>query len=70
MMKLIKSGLPISLKDQIDVKGVNHTMSYVGWIGQKAKENAVITDILLQQGVSLTSQHIDVPNGSLPNNAQ
>lgn len=27
-------------------------MSYVGWIGNKATKNAVITDILLNQGVS------------------
>ena len=48
---LIVSGLPISLKDQINVKGVNHTMSYVANIGNKAEEDAVITEILLKQGV-------------------
>jgi amidase len=26
-------GLPISLKDQFHVKGVDTTMGYVGWIG-------------------------------------
>ena len=45
------SGLPISLKDQIDVKGVNHTMSYISRIGEKAERDAVITEILLKQEV-------------------
>jgi hypothetical protein len=48
---LTNSGLPVSLKDQIDVKGVNHTMSYVARIGDKADKDAVITEILLKQGV-------------------
>nr|XP_019003203.1 uncharacterized protein I203_04240 [Kwoniella mangroviensis CBS 8507]OCF66664.1 hypothetical protein I203_04240 [Kwoniella mangroviensis CBS 8507] len=46
-------GLPISLKDQIEVEGTNFTMSYVGWVGNKAKHNAVIADILLAQGAVL-----------------
>ncbi|KAM0787774.1 hypothetical protein ACM66B_003829 [Microbotryomycetes sp. NB124-2] len=43
-------GLPISLKDQIDVKGQVMTMGYVGWLDSTSPENAVIVDLLLQQG--------------------
>ncbi|WVW85900.1 hypothetical protein I302_107938 [Kwoniella bestiolae CBS 10118] len=48
-----KTVVPISLKDQIEVEGTAFTMSYVGWIGNKAKHNAVIADILLAQGAVL-----------------
>lgn len=45
-------------------------MSYVGWIGNKADKNAVITEILLQQGVSckvsaLRSVSADSSGGSV-----
>ncbi|KAJ6561163.1 general amidase [Mycena vulgaris] len=46
-------GLPISLKDQIDVKGVELTMGYVGWIGNVSKENSVCAQLLLDQGAVL-----------------
>ncbi|ORX35483.1 amidase signature domain-containing protein [Kockovaella imperatae] len=46
-------GLPISLKDQIDVQGTEQNMCYVGLVGTKARDNAVIVDILLRQGAIL-----------------
>ncbi|KAJ7132211.1 general amidase [Mycena epipterygia] len=46
-------GLPISLKDQIDVQGVELTMGYVGWIGNVSKENSVCAQLLLDQGAVL-----------------
>ncbi|KAK4701042.1 amidase, partial [Phenoliferia sp. Uapishka_3] len=46
-------GLPISLKDQIDVKDVEMTMGFVGWIGNISTKNAVLVDLLLKQGAVL-----------------
>ncbi|KAJ7460676.1 general amidase [Mycena latifolia] len=46
-------GLPISLKDQIAVEGVELTMGYVGWIGNVSKENSVCAQLLLDQGAIL-----------------
>lgn len=46
------SGLPVSLKDQIEVKDTEFTMSYVGWVGKVAEHDAVIAELLLKQGVS------------------
>ncbi|KAG0708899.1 general amidase [Suillus ampliporus] len=43
-------GLPISLKDQLCIKGLETTMGYVSWIGQYAEKNAVLVDILLECG--------------------
>ncbi|KXH29500.1 acetamidase [Colletotrichum salicis] len=43
-------GLPVSLKDIFDVKEVDSTMGWVGLIGKPAKENSVLTDILIAQG--------------------
>ena len=39
-------GLPISLKDQLCIKGLETTMGYVSWIGNYAEKNAVLVDIL------------------------
>ncbi|KAF8665462.1 hypothetical protein AX16_000480 [Volvariella volvacea WC 439] len=46
-------GLPVSLKDQIHVKGLESTMGYVSWIGKFATENAVLVDILESSGAIL-----------------
>lgn len=55
-------GLPISLKDQFHVKGVDTTMGYVGWIGSNLgikdpsdahQVESQITSELLQQGAIL-----------------
>ncbi|KAH7883625.1 general amidase [Phlebopus sp. FC_14] len=43
-------GLPISLKDQLCIKGLETTMGYVSWIGKYAEKNAVLVDILLECG--------------------
>ncbi|KAF9467706.1 amidase signature domain-containing protein [Collybia nuda] len=43
-------GLPISLKDQITLKGIESTMGYVSWIGKYAERNAVLVDILESLG--------------------
>ncbi|KAL4066339.1 amidase signature domain-containing protein [Scleroderma yunnanense] len=43
-------GLPVSLKDQLSVKGLETTIGYVGWIGKYAEENAVLVDVLYECG--------------------
>ncbi|KAG1899186.1 amidase signature domain-containing protein [Suillus fuscotomentosus] len=43
-------GLPVSLKDQLCIKGLETTMGYVSWIGQYAEKNAVLVDILIECG--------------------
>ncbi|KAK9449100.1 amidase signature domain-containing protein [Limtongia smithiae] len=43
-------GLPISLKDQFRVKGIDACMGYVSWIGRIAEENSTIVDLLLAAG--------------------
>ncbi|KAG2366573.1 general amidase [Suillus spraguei] len=43
-------GLPISLKDQLCIKGLETTMGYVSWIGQYAEKNAVLVDVLIECG--------------------
>ncbi|KAH7931012.1 general amidase [Leucogyrophana mollusca] len=43
-------GLPISLKDQLSIKGLETTMGYVSWIGKYAEKNAVLVDILIECG--------------------
>ncbi|KAF9452079.1 amidase signature enzyme [Macrolepiota fuliginosa MF-IS2] len=46
-------GLPVSLKDQICIKGIDSTMGYVSWIGKPVTKNAVLTDILESLGAVL-----------------
>ncbi|BFZ59323.1 hypothetical protein YB2330_000331 [Saitoella coloradoensis] len=46
-------GLPISLKDQFNITGVDTTMGYVKWIGQIATQNSTLVDILLESGAVL-----------------
>ncbi|KAL6859778.1 Acetamidase [Amphichorda felina] len=43
-------GLPISLKDQLRVKGRGTTMGYVGWIGKIDEESSVLTELLFKAG--------------------
>ncbi|BFZ64014.1 hypothetical protein YB2330_005152 [Saitoella coloradoensis] len=43
-------GLPISLKDQFKVEGVETTMGYVSWIGDVAKEDSVLVKSLKTAG--------------------
>ncbi|KAF8153288.1 general amidase [Crassisporium funariophilum] len=46
-------GLPISLKDQISIKGIESTMGYVSWIDQHAEKNSVLADVLEACGAVL-----------------
>ncbi|KAF8420565.1 general amidase [Boletus edulis BED1] len=43
-------GLPISLKDQLCIKGLETTIGYVSLIGEYAEKNAVLVDILEECG--------------------
>ncbi|KAJ3341077.1 hypothetical protein HDU93_005709 [Gonapodya sp. JEL0774] len=43
-------GLPVSLKDQLCVQGVDTTMGYAGWAGQIAEEDSVVVKILKNAG--------------------
>ncbi|ESK92480.1 general amidase [Moniliophthora roreri MCA 2997] len=46
-------GLPISLKDQFTIKGLETIMGYVAWIGNYAESNCVLVDILYECGAVL-----------------
>ena len=39
-------GVPISLKDQFNVKGLDSTLGYVGRAGKPANSNALLVDVL------------------------
>ncbi|KAJ3880439.1 general amidase [Lentinula edodes] len=43
-------GLPISLKDQFTMKGLETIMGYVGWIGRYADSDCVLVEILYECG--------------------
>ncbi|KAI4126781.1 MAG: hypothetical protein LQ347_004836 [Umbilicaria vellea] len=43
-------GLPISLKDQFRVKGLETSMAYVAWIGKYDEENSVLVTLLRKAG--------------------
>ncbi|KAL5535558.1 hypothetical protein ACEPAF_3652 [Sanghuangporus sanghuang] len=43
-------GLPISLKDQVCLKGLETTMGYVSWIGEYAERDATLAVILYEAG--------------------
>ncbi|KAF8509845.1 general amidase [Gautieria morchelliformis] len=43
-------GLPISLKDQLCMKGLETTMGYVSWVGKYAERDATLVEILYEQG--------------------
>ncbi|KLO19358.1 general amidase [Schizopora paradoxa] len=43
-------GLPVSLKDQIQVKGLEATLGYASWVGKYSDRDAVIVQILLEAG--------------------
>lgn len=46
-------GVPISLKDQFEIKGTECNMGIASWIGQVSKENSVLVDILQNAGAIL-----------------
>ncbi len=43
-------GLPISLKDQLRVKGLETSMGYVAWLGKYDEEDSVLTALLRKAG--------------------
>jgi amidase len=43
-------GLPISLKDQLRIKGLETTMAYVAWINKFDEEDSVLTALLRKAG--------------------
>ncbi|KAH0290043.1 amidase [Aureobasidium namibiae CBS 147.97] len=43
-------GVPVSLKDQFNVKGLDSTLGYVGRAGKPASSNALIVDVLQDLG--------------------
>lgn len=43
-------GLPISLKDQFRVKGLETSMGYVAWIGKYDEEDSVLVSLLRKAG--------------------
>ncbi|KAL0567900.1 hypothetical protein V5O48_014096 [Marasmius crinis-equi] len=46
-------GLPISLKDQVNVQGLDSTIGYVSYINNPSERNAVLVEILESQGAVL-----------------
>lgn len=46
-------GIPISLKDQFQIKGTECNMGIASWVGDISKENSVLVDILLDAGAVL-----------------
>ncbi|BGO88561.1 hypothetical protein NBRC10512_004647 [Rhodotorula toruloides] len=46
-------GLPVSLKNQIDVEGEEMNLCYVGWVGRIAKKNSAMAECLLRSGAVL-----------------
>ena len=43
-------GVPISFKDQFNIKGVETAMGYIGYLGDVAECNSVIVDVVLSLG--------------------
>ncbi|KAH9850566.1 general amidase [Lenzites betulinus] len=43
-------GLPISLKDQFCIKGLETIMGYVGWVGRVADRDSVLVELLYECG--------------------
>ncbi|KAI1767989.1 amidase signature domain-containing protein [Hypoxylon sp. FL1150] len=43
-------GLPISLKDQFNLEGVESTIGYVGWAGRKPEEESTLIKLLQKAG--------------------
>lgn len=46
-------GLPISLKDQFNLEGVDSTIGYVGWMGRKPEEESTLVKLLRRAGAVL-----------------
>lgn len=59
---ILDSGLPISLKEQIDIEGIEMSLGYVGRVGQVSKRNALLADILLEAG-AVPFVRTNIPQG-------
>ncbi|CCG81827.1 putative General amidase GmdA [Taphrina deformans PYCC 5710] len=46
-------GVPVSLKDQFRVTGVETSMGYVAWLGKTEKKDSIFTDLLRKAGAVL-----------------
>ena len=46
-------GIPISLKDQFNIQGVETAMAYIGYLGKKEEYNSIVVDYLLSMGAVL-----------------
>ncbi|CAF1563120.1 unnamed protein product [Rotaria sp. Silwood1] len=46
-------GIPISFKDQFNVKGIETAMAYVGYLGDISEYNSILVDIALSLGAVL-----------------
>jgi amidase len=44
-------GIPVSLKDQFRVKGLESSIGYVGWLGTVDEEESVLTECLRKAGI-------------------
>ena len=44
-------GVPVSLKDQFRVKGLDSSIGYVGWLGTVDEEESVLTECLRKAGM-------------------
>jgi len=44
-------GVPVSLKDQFRVKGLESSIGYVGWLGTVDEEESVLTECLRKAGM-------------------
>lgn len=49
-------GIPITLKDQFDIKGVDSTLGYVGRCFQPATEDAVLVQLLKNMGAVIIAK--------------
>lgn len=49
-------GIPITLKDQFNIKGVDSTLGYVGRCFQPASEDAVLVQILKNMGAVIIAK--------------
>ncbi|KAA8647784.1 amidase [Aspergillus tanneri] len=43
-------GLPISLKDQLRVKGYETSMAYISWLGKSDEQDSILTNLLRKAG--------------------
>lgn len=43
-------GVPISLKDNINIEGVPSTLGFIYWANEKEEKNSLIVDLLVELG--------------------